>query len=144
MLEAMPRPVASSDPSTHFHGYSWRGPTADLANEYARRSENPDFRTSKLPPSFVRDWFLRQPSATWEDVDPAIEWLSQGYRSVEDQIRNPADWFGLETRQQWVRKELENGQEVVWSLPLKGDVTAAWYVIVCPDRWGVHPCPTGR
>lgn len=111
----------------HYHGYYWKGLTSQLEAE---------------TPRLINQWFQREPAATWQEPDPAVEWLRKGYGEIAESIRHtyPDGWMTLDEELEHARHDLKHGQEVVWTYYLGGN-TAALYVIACPDRWGKVPCP---
>lgn len=113
----------------HFHGYTWRGPTAN-------RSVLVDF---------THEWLQRAPAATWDDPEPAAEWLMTRQAEIQPDVKHPdpAGWPTLEEQSAHARERLSCGQEVMWEEYL-GGTTSMLLVIACPDRWGKVRCPDGR
>ncbi|MCZ7478860.1 hypothetical protein [Micromonospora sp. WMMC273] len=133
----------------HWHGYGpWIGPAAEFAKEGPRRpSKDPDqhrlFLANTMTPTQTGAWLLRPRQAsrdrTWTDVDDALAWYEQVWRS------NPpgGDVLPIETALPLDRGHLLRGSDISAGYYNPSFLFVAFSIVCCPQPVffpGV-PCP---
>lgn len=118
----------------HWHGYTWRGTSADYGNEPARRDLSTD-----LPPKELADWprkpgrCLRIAASTPEEM---TDWLRGQWHAVRDQLGQEATAIDEEARFGRALYDLRCGGAVCWGGWL-GSATV-WHVAAVPTAAGCH------
>ncbi|WP_051732278.1 hypothetical protein [Kitasatospora phosalacinea] len=146
----------------HIHGYWWTGRGQDLASEEGRRPEHPEFdpkhpsiaerkrpvllfRHDDRPPLMVHHWLLKpvRPHETFRAPKEAADWMAEEWRTSGAEA---ADYLSTAVRRDGAEDQLEQGNDVVWSLWLLSGAVVYRACVSCPPR-GVHgpvvPCPIG-
>jgi hypothetical protein len=123
------------DEGLHWHGYTWRGPGRDFADDRLRHDA-----ASEVTPSIVRDWLKKNPRlirATFTTPEQAAEWLREQWEPVvRDALYPVPDWMKGDSRYQCAIHEMAAGGDISWGLWVKGQSMVSMSVVGTPD--GCH------
>ncbi|WP_157251151.1 hypothetical protein [Nonomuraea typhae] len=132
---------------THFHGYTWTGPTDLLRSaDTPRRPDAPGFAASPVPPIHRGDWLLKDPDRiadNHEEAAGAVAWMVTVREALRPRIRYP-DRIDQEQRIRNTADSLRGGFDQHWEEFVIGYELLHIAAICCPHRILPHPCPLER
>ncbi|WP_157252444.1 hypothetical protein [Nonomuraea typhae] len=132
---------------THFHGYTWTGPSALPRHPETPRHPGDDgFTTCPAPPAVIGDWLLKEPGLIADNCPTATQaatWMTEVWLKHQALALCP-DWVDVNRRVHIATGTLRARLDARWEDYLHDGRFLHIAAVACPQRILPHPCPLER